>query len=287
MSDKAYERFVLALRADSKLRPWVLGSFLEEDLDQAVLRYSRSEEFARCWTVFQPYLRRGCRLLDLGTGRGLTSIALARKGVHVTSVEFDPSDVVGVGALASFPGRSGLPLFAIRGDTIQMPFRDNTFDLAFCRSVLHHLNDLGQGIREIWRVLKPGGVFVAYNEHIMGPFSSGKKFLSAHPAVAYGVNERAYPVFTYWRKFQSAGFRRLRFFQPILEFSDFLARVNRKPGIAGWIALPRIGASFGRLLYSLHSLLRRYKRYIIVAEEDLASISIVAHKPIQCGTGEY
>ncbi len=282
MLDNAYERSVLAFRTDPKLRAWAEGAFLEEDFGQAILRYSASEEFAGCWAALEPYLQRGCRLLDLGAGRGLTSLAFARRGVHVTSVEYDPSDVVGIGALASFQSRSGLPLSPIRGDILQLPFRDETFDLAFSRSVLHHLADLGKGLREVWRILKPGGVYLASSEHILSPFSDGRKFLKAHPSVAFGVKERAYPVFTYWWKFRSAGFRPLRFFQYhpyIIEFSRFLRWAKRKPATARWVSLPAIGNAIARLLYGLHFVVCRYPHYFIVAEENLPTISVLAHKP--------
>lgn len=279
--DNAYERFVLAIRADPAQRPIALGSFLEEDFEQAVARYSQSEEFTLCWNLLRPYVRGGCRFLDLGAGRGLTSVAFARQGVDVTSVEYDPSDVVGVGAFASFQAKSGLPLRAIRGNALQLPFRGSTFDLVFCRSVLHHLDDLGRGLQEIWRVLKPGGVFLAYNEHVRGLFSDGSRFLKAHPAVPYGVNEWAYPILTYWWKLRAAGFRRAGFFQYqfVLEFSDFLKRAKRRPSVARWIGLPGIGGVFARLLYDAHFLLRRLPRYLVVAEEQIPAISILAHKP--------
>jgi SAM-dependent methyltransferase len=280
--DNTYEQSVLAFRTDPKLLAWGEGAFLEEDFERAVARYSASEQFSCCWSALQPYLKKDSRLLDLGAGRGLTSVAFARQGVHVTSVECDPSDIVGIGALASFRRRSDLPLNPIRGDILQLPFRDETFDLAFSRSVLHHLTDLGQGLKEVWRILKPGGVFIASSEHIRSPFSDGRKFLQAHPSVAFGVNERAYPIFTYWWKFRSAGFRPLRFFQYppyIFEFSEFLQRAKCKALTARWVRLPRIGHVVARLLYGLHFLVYRYPHYFLVAEERLPTVNVLALKP--------
>jgi ubiquinone/menaquinone biosynthesis C-methylase UbiE len=283
MYDNAYERAVLAFRTDPKLHDWELGSFLEEDFARALERYSESEEFVRCWNVLEPHLESGTRLLDIGAGRGLTSITFARKGIPVTSIEYDPSDIVGVGALAKSQERLGVPLSGVRGDVLALPFRDECFDVAFSRSVLHHVNDMGRGLKEVWRVLKPGGVFLAYNEHIIGPFSDGQKFLRSHPTVPYGVNEHAYPVFTYWSKFRSAGFRSLRFFHcsRVLEFPNFLRRAMHRPAIARWVEFPGIGAVFARLLYVSYTLLCYYPRYFIVAEGGLPSVAIVAHKPVR------
>jgi SAM-dependent methyltransferase len=281
MIDNAYERAVLAFRADPKLRHIVLGSFLEEDFHQAVSRYSRSEEFARCWAFLEQHVHSGTRLLDLGSGRGLTSVALARRGVHVTSVEYDPSDIVGVGALAKYRDALDLPLSPVRGDALQLPFRNDAFDLVFCRSVLHHLSDLGRGLKEIWRVLKPDGLFLAYNEHIVSLFSDRKKFLEAHPCVTYGVNEWAYPVFKYWRSFRWAGFRPFQFFQYdfIIDFSEFLRRAKLRPALAACVGLPRMGGIVARFLYALHFPFWRYPHYLIVDEKHYPSISVVARKP--------
>lgn len=42
----------------------------------------------------------------------------------------------------------------------KLPFEDNFFDIVFCRGSLHHLEDIEQGIREIFRVLKTGGKLI-------------------------------------------------------------------------------------------------------------------------------
>ena len=51
--------------------------------------------------------------------------------------------------------------------------------------------------------------------------------------------------------------------------------------VARWIEHPRIGAAVARLLYVSYTLLWYYPRYFIVAEEELPSIGIVAHKPVR------
>ena len=44
-------------------------------------------------------------------------------------------------------------------DSAELPFADNTFDVCTCHAVLHHLHDISPTIKEIYRVLKPGGIF--------------------------------------------------------------------------------------------------------------------------------
>lgn len=49
------------------------------------------------------------------------------------------------------------PWADIHMDIHQMPFEDNSFDVVFCNHVLEHVEDDRQALREILRVLKPGG----------------------------------------------------------------------------------------------------------------------------------
>jgi len=49
------------------------------------------------------------------------------------------------------------PLAKVKLDVHQIPFDDNTFDAAMCNHVMEHVDDDIQAMREIYRVLKPGG----------------------------------------------------------------------------------------------------------------------------------
>jgi ubiquinone/menaquinone biosynthesis C-methylase UbiE len=270
-----YERSVLGFRADPRMRGFAERNYLDEDLQQAVSRYASSNEFSRICTILRPYLASGSRLLDIGAGRGLTSLALAQRGAHVISVESDPSEVVGVGALGKFRRKPALPLTPVRGDILRLPFADRCFDVIFCRSVLHHLRDLGEGLRESYRVLKPGGTFLAVNEHILALLSNGKRFLKAHPATAFGVNENAYHIMAYWRKLRRAGFRDIHFYGYPLELPEFLVATRSNRVRSHLVGLPVGGRVFLALFHKLHVALRRY---IVVPEETLPAISMVARK---------
>jgi len=49
------------------------------------------------------------------------------------------------------------PLADIKGDICAMPFEDNFFDFILCNHVLEHISDDTKAIRELYRILKPGG----------------------------------------------------------------------------------------------------------------------------------
>jgi ubiquinone/menaquinone biosynthesis C-methylase UbiE len=49
------------------------------------------------------------------------------------------------------------PLAKVKMDIHAIPFPENTFDVAFCNHVMEHVDDDIQAMRELHRVLKPGG----------------------------------------------------------------------------------------------------------------------------------
>lgn len=275
----AYEVSVLTMRSNPSLRTFVEKNYLDEDFGSAVDRYGKSEEFNALVCALRCRLR-GTRpqVLDLGAGRGLTSVALLRAGLQITSLEADASDVVGIGALAQRCAQEGGR--AVQGDVLRLPFRSASFDAAICRSVLHHLDDLEMGLREICRILKPGGVFIALGEHIRSLLSDGNRFRAAHPAVSYGVDERAYPLVRYWWSLRESGFHAVSFsdYGHAVALSEFEnARAGRWPGMLA--AVPAVRRPLTGALHMLHVLRRRYLYWIAVPEHMLPVTNLLAQKP--------
>jgi ubiquinone/menaquinone biosynthesis C-methylase UbiE len=52
------------------------------------------------------------------------------------------------------------PLADMRFDVQDIPIEDNTYDTIFCNHVLEHVDDDKQAIRELRRILKPGGLAI-------------------------------------------------------------------------------------------------------------------------------
>ena len=108
--------------------------------------------------LLAPYLRPGMRLIDCGCGPGSITADLAEA--------LAPGLVVGIDlradALAQargLAGERGLGNMAFQEASIySLPYRDGAFDAAFTCAVLQHLADPVAALREIRRVLKPGGV---------------------------------------------------------------------------------------------------------------------------------
>jgi SAM-dependent methyltransferase len=101
----------------------------------------------------------GDHVLELGAGPGAATQELGRLAPRVTSLEYDHAFAAKLGV--RFNGSNAT---AIQGDASTLPFADSTFSSAIAVLMLHHLRSSGlqdRAFAEIWRVLRPGGVFLA------------------------------------------------------------------------------------------------------------------------------
>ena len=107
-------------------------------------------------------VRPGDRVLDLGCGFGRHAFEAARRGAAVVALDAGPDEVaqvratlgamVDVGELAA-----DHPATAVQGNALSLPFADGTFDRVIASEVLEHIPDDTAAIRELARVLRPGG----------------------------------------------------------------------------------------------------------------------------------
>jgi SAM-dependent methyltransferase len=93
-------------------------------------------------------LPRGVRILDAGCGSGRNMVELSRYGA-VTGVELSPLSVQ-----AARERRVGE---VVAGSIADMPFDDDSFDLAVCLDVVEHLDDDRGALAELRRVVARGG----------------------------------------------------------------------------------------------------------------------------------
>jgi SAM-dependent methyltransferase len=98
---------------------------------------------------------RGLRVLEIGCGLGTDGAQFAQAGADYTGIDLTEAAV----DLA----RRRFELFGLPGefrtaDAENLDFADATFDLVYSHGVLHHTPDTERAVKEIHRVLKPGGV---------------------------------------------------------------------------------------------------------------------------------
>lgn len=105
----------------------------------------------------------GDRVLDMGCGAGRHAFALYKRGAHVTALDMDAgelADVAGMFAALRAEGQvpDGASAQAVRGTAYALPFADGAFDYVVASEVLEHLPQDGRAMRELTRVLAPGGL---------------------------------------------------------------------------------------------------------------------------------
>lgn len=96
-------------------------------------------------------------ILDLGCGGGFVAEELARRGANVVGV--DPSGPL-LGVAKQHALSNGLSIDYRVGTGEQIPAVDASFDVVVCVDVLEHVADLEKVLKEVRRVLKPGGLFL-------------------------------------------------------------------------------------------------------------------------------
>src|SRR5439155_7236618 len=128
-------------------------------------RFRTSGEFQAVRGLLGERLR-GAVVLDLGAGTGIASFALARTGATKV-VALEPEESFELGREAIERVTEGLPVEAIDGWGESIPLDDACIDVVYARQVLHHASDIKRVVREVARVLKPGGAFLACREHVV------------------------------------------------------------------------------------------------------------------------
>jgi demethylmenaquinone methyltransferase / 2-methoxy-6-polyprenyl-1,4-benzoquinol methylase len=100
-------------------------------------------------------LRPGDRVLDLAAGTGVSTVELAVSGAYAVGCDFS------LGMLRTGQARRDrrhVPVVA--GDALRLPFRDGAFDAVTIAFGLRNVVDTGQALREMARVVRPGGRLV-------------------------------------------------------------------------------------------------------------------------------
>lgn len=197
-----WEEAIQDLRKKPENQQAILDNYFEENIYTSAERFLNSGEF-QALKAYIPTLAKTA--LDIGAGRGMSSVAFALQGIQTTALEPDPSMDVGAGAIKLLAEHFKLNLKVIESFGESLPFPDNSFDMVYVRQVLHHAHDLSKFCKEVARVLKPGGTFIATREHVLTKNEDLNAFLNSHPLHHLYGGEHAYTLAFYLACMKNAG----------------------------------------------------------------------------------
>ncbi|MGH8961226.1 MAG: class I SAM-dependent methyltransferase [Jatrophihabitantaceae bacterium] len=175
---------------------WEAGTYDEKwsiSFDERCIDYARDRFEHVAGRAGWPYRSS----LELGCGTGFFTLNLKLAGVledgHVTDLS------PGMVEVAQQNARSlGFEVAGQVADAERLPYQDDSFDLVIGHAVLHHIPDVELALREVLRVLRPGGRFVFAGE----PTRHGDAIARRLSRFTWWATTRAtrWPVLSDWRR---------------------------------------------------------------------------------------
>lgn len=161
--DDALLRRTLAARSARSGRDF----FEEVGPDWDALRRVFGDDLLRARAIMA-LVRPPLRVADIGTGTGVLALELARQGLDVVGIDRSEAMLEAARqkwALEAGDARGRVEFKA--GDAHALPLADASVDAAFAHMVLHSLEDPERAVREMARILRPGGrvVIVDFLDH--------------------------------------------------------------------------------------------------------------------------
>jgi ubiquinone/menaquinone biosynthesis C-methylase UbiE len=136
----------------------------ETDLERMAIERYRLEPYILDFARFES--GKDKRVLEIGIGGGVDFSNWIRSGARATGIDLTQAGVAMTRQRLSQLGIKSEDYQAMVGDAENLPFAENTFDIVYSYGVLHHSPDTERAFKQVYRVLKPGGVFKAMIYHV-------------------------------------------------------------------------------------------------------------------------
>jgi SAM-dependent methyltransferase len=255
-----WEEVIISVRNIPEYQEVIGQSYLTENLVENAERFNSSEEFSETLRLMETTGQKsGLKLLDIGSGNGISAVSFSLHGYDVTVVEPDKGMTTGTGAIRKLAELFDLSIQILNGFGEQLPLSDQSFDVVYLRQTLHHASDLNGFLKECCRVLKTGGRIITVRDHVIFGKKDKDWFLASHPFHKLCGGENAYKLNEYTRSFRDAGFKIVRLMRhydsvinyfPLSEkdYDDFPAKMKaaltdrliQKYGFIGKLSMVRL-----------------------------------------------
>jgi ubiquinone/menaquinone biosynthesis C-methylase UbiE len=210
-----------------------------------------SDAFQRQW--IEQRCGRGTRVLDFACGNGENGIFAASCGAEVIGIDISPEGIENANANALAAGVADHCRFEVM-DGERMSFADSQFDIAVEYGALHHM-ELDQAMRELARILNPGGAMICTEALRHNPIIHWYRKRTPHLRTAWEVEhilgvEKLETFHKYFEKIEvrffhlfalaAVLFRRTGVFQPLRKFLDSIDRAvlsDPRFGKYAWIMI--------------------------------------------------
>lgn len=200
LSRYSHERAVAARESEERLA---------QEFDREWFHRAKVE-----WPKFVPFLIEKCdldfrgRILEIGAGAAWFGAELSKRPnvVEVVVTDYSPK-LLKEHTLKVFKllrANTG-KIIRMPGDFHRLDWPNNHFDFVVCSNVLHQAANMVQVLREVKRVLKPGGRFVAIREPVWPLSQANKRAKARAKLVASGIVDPFYTLADYKEFFAQAG----------------------------------------------------------------------------------
>ena len=145
------------------------------------------------WTVELARLQPNDVALDIGCGSGTAVRKAAARLIRGRAIGVDPSPAmlrIATEQTAGHEGRERIEF--LQGHAGHLPLPGDSITVVWAINSIHHWDDVGEGLREVRRVLRTDGRFLVTEEDVDGRFGHGDAPLSDPNMAAHAIGEAGF-----------------------------------------------------------------------------------------------